>query len=168
MNGETEGQQAGFNLDNVENITLGVTIGGTVTNPSVATTFRNAAGDAGASVARALREEAERRQQLVVERVDSAAEEAAGKVLAEAGTRAAALRAEAASLADKLLREGHERADSLETRGSGLAHIAKQAAAEKLRKETDAKADAIVREAESRAQALLAEARKQADLIKRK
>ncbi|HSL72518.1 MAG TPA: AsmA-like C-terminal region-containing protein [Longimicrobiales bacterium] len=160
-------QQAGFNLQSVENITLGVTIGGTVTNPSVGTTFRNTAGDAGASVAQALREEAEQRQQLVVERVDSAAEEARRKVLAEAETRAAAVRTEAAALADKLRREGHERADSLETQGSGLARIAARAAADKLRKETDAKADAIVREAESRAQALLAEARQRADLIKR-
>jgi uncharacterized protein involved in outer membrane biogenesis len=160
-------QQAGFNLENVENITLGVKIGGTVTNPSVATTFRNAAGDAGASVAKALREEAERRQQLVVERVDSVVEETRRKVLVEAEAQAAVLRAEAVSLADKLRREGHERADTLETRGSGLARIAARAAANKLRKETDIKADAIVREAESKVEGLLAEARKQADLIKR-
>jgi hypothetical protein len=161
-------QQAGFNLETAENITLGVKLGGTVTRPSIATSFRSAAGDAGASVAKALREEAERRQQLVEERVDSAAEEAKRKVLAEAEARAATVRTEAAAVADKLRREGHQRADSLETRGSGLARLAAKAAADKLRKETDAKADAIVREAESRAQALLAEARKQADLIGRK
>ena len=161
-------QQAGFNLDNVENITLGVKIGGTVTNPSIATNFRNAAGDAGASVANAIREEAEKRQQQVVERVDSAAEEAKRRVIAEAESRAAVIRSEAASLADKLRREGHARADSLEVRASGIARIAAKAAADKLRKETDSKADAVVREGESRAQALLAEARKQADLIKRK
>ncbi|MGH7469689.1 MAG: AsmA-like C-terminal region-containing protein [Longimicrobiales bacterium] len=161
-------QQAGFNLQNVDNITLGVKLGGTITRPSIGTTFRSAAGDAGASVAKALREEAEQRQQQVVERVDSAAEEAKRKVLADAAARAAALRAEAVALADKLRREGHQRADSLETRGgSALARIAAKTAADKLRKETDAKADAMVREAESRAQALLAEARKQADLIKR-
>src|SRR5688572_16588884 len=160
-------QQAGFNLESVENITLGVKLGGTITSPSITTSFRSAAGDAGASVAQALREEAERRQQQVVERVDSAAEEAKRKVMAEAEERAAVLRTEAASIAEKLRREGHQRADSLETRGTGLARIAAKAAADKLRKETDAKADAIVREAETRAQVLLAEARKQADLIKR-
>jgi hypothetical protein len=160
-------QQAGFNLNSVENITLGVKIRGTVTNPSISTNFRNAAGDAGASVANTIREEAEKRQQQVVERVDSAAEEAKRKVMAEAESRAAVIRSEAASLADKLRREGHARADSLEARASGIARIATKAAADRLRKETDAKADAIVREAESRAQALLAEARKQADLIKR-
>jgi hypothetical protein len=162
------GQQAGFNLNSVENITLGVTLGGTITRPSIGTTFRSAAGDAGASVAKALREEAEQRQQAVVERVDSAAEAAKQKLLADAEARATAIRAEAATLAEKLRREGHARADSLEARaGSTLARIAAKTAADKLRKETDAKADAIVREAESRAQALLAEARKQADQIKR-
>ncbi|MEX2282222.1 MAG: AsmA-like C-terminal region-containing protein [Gemmatimonadota bacterium] len=160
-------QQAGFNLESAENITLGVKLGGTITSPTISTSFRSAAGDAGASVAQALREEAERRQQLVVERVDSAAEEAKRKVMAEAEERAAVLRAEAAAIAEKLRRERHQRADSLETRGTGLARLAAKAAADKLRKETDAKADAIIREAESRAQALLTEARKQADLIKR-
>ena len=160
-------QQAGFNLNTVENITLGVKIGGSVTNPSIATNFRNAAGDAGASVANAIREEAEKRQQQVVERVDSAAEEAKRKMIAEAESRAAVIRTEAAAIADKLRREGHTRADSLEARASGIARIATKAAADRLRKETDSKADAIIREAETRAQALLSEARKQADLIKR-
>ncbi|HEY0674406.1 MAG TPA: AsmA-like C-terminal region-containing protein [Longimicrobiales bacterium] len=157
-------QQAGFNLQNAENITLGVTVGGTVTNPSVGTTFRNAAGDAGASIATALRAQAEQRQQAVVERVDSAADEAKRRALAEAETRAAAIREEAAALADKLRREGYQQADSLEARASGLARIAAKAAADRLRKETDAKADAIVREADTRAQTVVAEARKRVEL----
>ncbi|HET9440756.1 MAG TPA: AsmA-like C-terminal region-containing protein, partial [Longimicrobiales bacterium] len=157
-------QQAGFNLQNAESITLGITVGGTVTNPSVGTTFRNAAGDAGASIATALREQAEQRQQAVVERVDSAADEARRRAIAEAETRAAAIREEAAALADKLRREGYQQADSLEARASGLARIAAKAAADRLRKETDAKADAIVREADTRAQTVIAEARKRVEL----
>ena len=160
-------QQAGFNLEAAENITLGVKIGGTITSPSIATSFRNAAGDAGASVAQALRDEAERRQQEVVERVDSAAQEARRKLVAEAEEKAAALRAEAVSLADKLRKEGHTRADSLEARASGIARLAAKVAADRLRKETDAKADALIREAESRGQALVAEAEQRAGLIKR-
>jgi hypothetical protein len=159
-------QKAGFNLGSVENITLGVKLGGTITNPSVTTNFRGTAGDAGAAVAQALREEATKKQQEVVERVDSAAEEAKRKLLAEADEKAAALRAEAAALADKLRKEGNQRADSLEARGSGLTRLATKAAADKLRKETDSKANAIVNEAETRAQALLAEAKKKADLVK--
>jgi hypothetical protein len=158
-------QPAGFNLQNAETITLGVKLGGTVTNPAVATSFRDAAGDAGASVAKALRDEAERRQEAVVEKIDSAAEAAKRRALAEAESRAAAIREEAKLLADKLRSEGHQRADSLEARASGLAKIAAKAAADRLRKETDAKADAIVREADTRAQAVVTDARRRAELI---
>ncbi len=158
-------QQAGFNLQNAETITLGVKLGGTVTNPSVATSFRDAAGDAGASVAQALMKEAERRQEAVVEKIDSAAEAAKQRALAEAESRAAVIREEAKLLADKLRTEGHQRADSLEARASGLAKIAAKAAADRLRKETDAKADAIVQDADARAQGVLAEARKRAELM---
>jgi hypothetical protein len=163
--------QAGFDLQNADSITLGVRVTGTVTNPSVATTFRAAAGDAVQGAAAALRQEAERRGQLVEERVDSAAEMArrraqaeAARLVEEAEKRAAAIRAEAASLADKLRREGHARADSLEARASGVAAIAAKAAADRLRKETDAKADAIVREADARAQALVVEARQRTNI----
>jgi hypothetical protein len=159
------GQQTGFNLQNAETITLGVKLAGTITNPSVATSFRDAAGDAGASVAQAVRAEAERRQEVVVEKIDSAAEAAKQRALAEAESRAATIREEARQLADKLRSEGHQRADSLEARASGLAKIAAKAAADKLRKETDNKADAIVREADTRAQAVIAEARRRAQLI---
>jgi hypothetical protein len=163
--------QAGFDLQSAESITLGVQVTGTVTNPSIATTFRAAAGDAFQGATDALRQEAERRQQLVEERVDSAFEQAklraqaeAARLVEEAEKRAAAMRAEATLLADKLRREGYERADSLEARASGVARIAAKAAADRLRKETDAKADAIVREADARAQELVTEARKRAEL----
>jgi hypothetical protein len=163
--------QAGFDLQSAESITLGVQVTGTVTNPSIATTFRAAAGDAFQGATDAMRQEAERRQQLVEERVDSAFEQAklraqaeAARLVEEAEKRAAAMRAEATLLADKLRREGYERADSLEARASGVARIAAKAAADRLRKETDAKADAIVREADARAQELVTEARKRAEL----
>ena len=152
-------QQAGFNLGNAETITLAVKLGGSIRNPTVATSFRDAAGDAGASVANAIREEAERRQEAVVARVDSAADAAKQRIIAEAEAKAATLREEAASLAEKLKREGYARADSLEARASGLAKIPAKAAADRLRRETDSKADALVREAETRGQALVAQAR---------
>jgi hypothetical protein len=159
------GQRSGFNLQNAETITLGVKLAGTITNPAVSTSFRDAAGDAGASVAQAVRAEAERRQEAVVEKIDSAAEAARQRALAEAESRAATIREEARQLADKLRSEGHQRADSLEARASGLARIAAKAAADKIRKETDNKADAIVREADTRAQAIMVEARRRAELI---
>ncbi len=160
----SKSQQVGFNLQAAESVTLGVNIGGTVTDPSISTSFRDAPGDAGESVAQALREEADRRQQAVVERVDSAAEAARQRAIAEAEARAAQIRAEAKELADKLRAEGSVRADSLEARASGVAKIAARAAADKLRKESEEKAVAIEREADTRAQALVDEARKRAQL----
>jgi hypothetical protein len=157
-------QQAGFNLGAVETITLGAKLGGTITNPTLTTSFRDAAGDAGANITNALREEAARRQEAVIERVDSAAEAAKRRVIAEAEAQATRLREEAKAVADRMRREGYERADSLENKASGLARIATQAAANRLRKETDAKADAIMREADTRATALVAEARQRASL----
>jgi hypothetical protein len=154
-------QQAGFDLQSAETITLAARIGGTITRPTIATSFRDAAGDAGAGVAAALREAAERRQEAVVARVDSAAEAAKLRLVAEADSQAAAIRAEAGALAEKLRREGYERADSLEARASGLARIAAKAAADRLRKETDSKADAIIREADARALQLTTAARRQ-------
>jgi hypothetical protein len=157
-------QQVGFNLASAETITLGAKLGGSVTSPTLATSFRDAAGDAGANIANALREEAARRQEAVVERVDSAAEAAKQRAVAEAEAQATRIRDEAKALADRVRREGYERADSLESKATGLARIATQAAANRLRKETDAKADAIVREADARATALVAEARQRANL----
>jgi hypothetical protein len=157
-------QQVGFNLASAETITLGAKLGGSVTSPTLATSFRDAAGDAGANIANALREEAARRQEAVVERVDSAAEAAKQRAVAEAEAQATRIRDEAKALADRVRREGYERADSLESKATGLARIATQAAANRLRKETDAKADAIVREADARATALVAEARQRAHL----
>ena len=155
-------QQAGFNLQSAETITLAVKLGGTIKNPAVATSFRNAAGDAGASVANAMRAEAERRQQEVIERVDSVADAARLRIIAEAEAKAAALRQEAATLANKLKSEGYMRADSLEARASGLAKIPAKAAADRLRREADAKANALLQEANTRAEALVSEAREQA------
>lgn len=157
-------QQAGFNLASVETITLGAKLGGSITNPTLTTSFRDAAGDAGANIANALREEAARRQEAVIERVDSAAEAAKQRVIAEAEAQATRLREEAKALADRVRQEGYERADSLENKATGLARIATQAAANRLRKETDAKADAIVREADARATSLVVEARQRANL----
>lgn len=157
-------QQAGFNLASAENVTLGVKLGGTITNPRLATSFRDAAGDAGASIASTLREEATRRQEAVVERVDSAADAARRRALAEAEAQAARLREEARTLAERVRREGYEQADSLEAKASGLARIATKAAADRLRKETDSRADAILREADIRAEALVAEARQRANI----
>ena len=157
-------QQAGFDLAAAESVTLGAKIGGTITNPNLTTSFRDAAGDAGASIANAVREEAARRQEAVVERVDSAADAARRRAVAEAETQAARIREEAKALADRMRREGYERADSLEAKATGLARIATKAAADRLRRETDAKADAVIREADARADALVAEARQRANI----
>jgi hypothetical protein len=156
-----------------EVISLGVRLGGTVRNPTVATDFRGAATSAAQQVTGALREEADRRVEAVGERVEAAVDETrrraeaeARRVLEEAERQAARIRAEAEPIAEALRREGYEQADALVARASNpAARVAAQAAAGRLRRETDERADRVLREADSRAEAVLGEARRRADTI---
>jgi uncharacterized protein involved in outer membrane biogenesis len=162
--------RAGLVMDAADIITLGVQLAGTVTDPSVTASFRDAAGSAAQGIEQALRQEAERRIDDVEQRLDAAADEArrqaqaeAVRLVAEAEQHAEAMRAEARALADVVRREGHEQADALVARASGAAaRAAAQLAADRLRRESDDRAERIVREADTRANALVAEARQRA------
>ncbi|HSJ15383.1 MAG TPA: AsmA-like C-terminal region-containing protein, partial [Longimicrobiales bacterium] len=158
--------RSGVELEAAETVTLGVQLGGTVTDPAVTTSLRDVAGSAVAGVEQALRAEAGSRVDSARQRLDAAAAEArlrAQEIIAEAEQRAAAIRAEARTLAATMKQETKARADSLVARaGNPVARVAAQAAADRLRRETDEQADGIVREADARADALVAEARRRA------
>ena len=159
--------RAGLDLEAADVVTLGVQLGGTVTEPTVATSFRDVAAGAVANVEQALRAEAQSRVDSARQRLDAEAAaarlRAQQQLIAEAEQQAASIRAEARSLADGLRREGHARADSLVARaGSPVAKVAAQAAADRLRRETDAQAARVVSEADARADALVAAARQRA------
>jgi hypothetical protein len=164
--------QLGLEIESANVITLGVTLGGTVTDPTVTTNVRDASTGAVAGVESALRDEAERRRALAEARADSAAEAAraralaeAQRLLADADSTAAAIRQEARVHAERLRAEANMRIDSLEAAAtSPAARIAARAAADRLRREADARADAVVRAADTRADSVMATARRRADL----
>ena len=162
--------KAGLDLQAAEAVELDVTLGGTLTNPTVQTNL----GDVVASTAQSVKEAA---QQEVAERVDSlkakadsAADEArrkaqaeAERLIAEAEQRGEQIKAEAQKLAETVRREAAARADTLVARASNpLAKAAARPAADRLKKEANDRADQIIREADKRAADLVAEARKKA------
>jgi len=162
--------KSGVDLQAAEAVELDVRLGGTMTNPTVQTSFRDVVASVGETVKDAVRQELAERVDSVKQLADSAADEArkraqdeAAKAIAEAEQRAAAIRAEAAQLADRMKQEASARADSLVARATNpLARAAARAAADRLKKEANDKADGIVREADKRASDLVAEARRKA------
>jgi hypothetical protein len=158
----------GADFDSATVFTLGVKLTGTVTDPAVATDFREAARGTVAGVENALREEADRRRAEAEARADSAAavararaEAEAQRLLAEADSTATAIRNEARALADRLRADANARIDSLEAAATNpAARIAARAAGERLRREADARADALVRAADTRADSVMAAARR--------
>jgi hypothetical protein len=165
--------RAGLAFEPSEVISLGVRVGGTVAQPAVSTDFRGTTTTAAQQAAAALREEANRRAETIVTRVDATLEEnrqraeaEARRILDEAERQAERLRAEAQPLAETVRREGNEQADALLARaGNPAARVAAQLAADRLRRAADEQADRILREADTRADALLAEARGRANVL---
>lgn len=163
---------AGLALEAAEEITLGVALTGTVTEPSIGLDVRGVTGADG--VRTALAEGAERRVEAMQERVDSVAaaarlraEEESLRILAEAERQADALREQARELADGVRREAYERADSLALRGgNALERRLAEGGANRLREEADERADGIVRQADQRADALVGAARERAEQVR--
>jgi hypothetical protein len=164
--------RAGLNLEAADVITLGVKLGGTITNPTVTTSFKEAASGAVAGVENALRDEAERRRAQAQATADSLEEIAraraqaeAARLMAEADSVAATIRAEARTLAENMRRQAQTQIDSLEARATNpAARIAARAAADRLRREVDTRADALVRQADTRADSVMNAARRRAGM----
>jgi len=157
--------QAGFNLDAADVITLGVKLGGKITDPTVTTNFRDAASGSVANVANALREQAQARADSAADAARAAARAEAEKLMAEAEAQATAIRDEARALAEKMRSEAKTRIDSLEAKATNpAARLAARAAADRMRREADARADALIRAADVRADSVTAAARRRAGL----
>jgi hypothetical protein len=146
---------------------------GTVSNPTVSTSFAGIASSLGEATRSAASGMVNERVADARHKADSAAVEAhrrateeADRIVAEADQQAAAIRTQARALADSARSRANARADSLLARATNpAARIAAQAATDKLRREADQQADRIVREADVRADGVVAEARKRAGSI---
>jgi len=161
----------GVDLQTADAVRLNVTVGGTVTSPSIGTDFASVVTSAREEVERVIRDEVDRRVEDVERRVDEAREEAreqarveADRILREAEHRAARIREEANNLAETVRKEGYAQADRLlEEATNPVARAAARPAADRLRKESDDRAAQIIREADRRAEEVMDEARKKAD-----
>lgn len=160
----TQVGRTGFNLGSIDVLSLGLQLGGTVTNPSLGIDAGNPVGN----VAGAIRQQAGQKAESLGQQVDSAADAArqraraeADSLIAQAERRADAIREEARRVAERVRVEANARADSLVARASGpIARAAAELAANRLRREANARADQIIAEADKRAEALVAEARR--------
>lgn len=174
--------RVGVNLEAADSVEVSVTLGGTVTDPSVQTAFGRAVGSAGDQARQAVGTAvgnqlagAEERLDVERARVDSTADAARARAQAQADsiiqaaeTQAAAIRAEARKLADDALAEANRRADALVAEATNpVARVAARAAADRLKKEADQRGAAMVQEAARRAEQLVAEARARADALVR-
>lgn len=161
-----DASRLGIDLTSVQNLALGIDLGGTITSPTINTRLEDVAESVTGGVQQALRDAATERTEAAVERIDSAVAARAAQMIAEAEERAEQIREEARRLADRVRSEGHARADSLEARASNpAARIAARAAAAKLRQEADESADRIIAEADARAESIVTEARRNAEAV---
>jgi hypothetical protein len=145
--------RTGVNLASAAEVPLQIQLAGKVTDPIVKVDLGTITSSVAAGAQQAV-------EQAVTQKVDSAAM----RLVAEAESRAAAIRQEAESLAARVKLTGYQQADALTAKAGNnpLVQAGAKVAADKLRKETDDKAASIIGEASKRADSLVAAARRQA------
>lgn len=157
----------GMNLKSVESVNVDVLIKGTVDDPKVSVSLKDAVGSIKDEVKEQIKEK-------ITEEVDKAKDEAkkkareqADKLLAEAEKNAQKIRDEAKSAADKIRAEADKQAQDLikQAGGNPLKKIAAEKAAQKLKDEAEKKAIGIENEGNKKADALNAKAQQEADAI---
>jgi len=156
-----------------EVVKLAAQVAGTVTSPTVSTSFAGMANSLGEATKSAATTMANERVAEAKQKADSVATEArrraseeANRIVAEADQQAATIRLQARALADSARSRANVRADSLLARATNpAARIAAQAATDKLRREADQQADRMVREADARADGVVAQAKQRANAV---
>lgn len=155
--------KAGIDLGAADAVSIGVKVGGTITNPSVRPSFTGTAGSVREGVQRAALQVVEEKVAEVRQQVDSVALAQERRLVAEAEAQAARIREEADSAAARVRREGDQAAAALlEKATTPTAKLLAQPAADRLKREANTKADQLVREADARATSLTDLAHRQA------
>ncbi len=161
---------AGATLPPGDVVQLRAHVTGTVTNPTITTTFAGMAASVRDAAQTAAKQMAEAAAENVKQKVDSAAGAArlrarveAERLVAEAERQADTVRAEARALADRIRREANLRIDSLVSRASNpLAKIAAQKAGDQLKRQADQQAERALTAADARADSLVSQAKQKA------
>ena len=156
-----------------EVVKLVAQVAGTVSKPTVSTSFAGVANSLGEAAKGAASAMVNERVAAAKQKADSAADDArrrasaeAEKVIAEGERQAAAIRASARAVADSARRQAAVRSDSLLSRATNpAARFAAQAASDRIRHEADQQAERIVREADARADGVVLQARQRAGAL---
>lgn len=162
----------GANFSLGETVPVTIMITGTVTDPKISTSLKNA----GTGIKEGIKETVKEKVQEVVGK----AKEEAGKYIEEANQKAQKLIDEAQAKSNQLIAaaqqsaqkirdEADKQANNLIAEGKKKGMVGELAAkkgAEKVRSEGDKRADGVIAEAQKQADAIMATARQQADKIK--
>ena len=156
----------GMNLKTAEFVNVDVTVKGTVDEPKVNVSLKDAVGSIVDDVKEQVIEQVKEKVEEVKEDLKAKAREQADKVLAEAKKQADRIRAEGKTAAAKVRAEGKKQADALKNKGGNfLEKKANQIAAKKVEEQANKQAAKVEAEANKKAADVEAKAKSQADKI---
>lgn len=156
----------GMNLKTAEFVNVDVTLKGTVDDPKVSVSLKDAVGSIVDDVKEQVKEQIKEKVEEVKEDLKGKAREQADKLLAEAKKQADRIRAEGKTAANKVRAEGVKQSDALKNKGGNfLEKKANQLAAKEAIKQADKQAVKVEAEANKRAADVEAKAKKEADKV---
>lgn len=171
----SEANRKGANFSIGEMIPVAVLIGGTISDPTITTSLKTAAGNAVDQMKQQITETIQQKKEEVVAK----AREEAGKLVEEANLQAQKILSDAQKRADEVVRladesaakirsEADKQAEQLiaEGRKKGpIAEMAAKKAAEKVKSEAAEKADKLVMEAQKQSGNIMAKARLESNKV---
>lgn len=167
----------GANFSLGEMVSLNVGIGGTLTDPTIKTNFKESGKSMVEDVKKQIDEEIEKKKGELkqeakknAQKILNDANAQADKVVAEAKKQADKIRKEARTTSKKITDEAESQAKKVEDEGKKngfLAEAAAKEAAKKMRKEAKTQADKVVSEGDKQAKGIENKANSQATKIKK-
>lgn len=164
-----EAEKLGGDYELPETIKVGVTIGGTLSNPKIKTDLKQSGSDLVKKAKEEIIKEVSKELQQQAEQILREADQTAKKIMAEANKQADALRKGSDEAIAELNKETDKQANALMTEAKKqglLAELAAKETIKQLRAETDKQINSLRSEGDKKADELLHEAKKQSDKIK--
>lgn len=156
----------GMNLKTAEFVNVDVTLKGTVDDPKVNVSLKDAVGSIVDDVKEQVKEQIKEKVEEVKDDLKGKAKEQADKLMAEAKKQADKIRAEGKKGGDKIRAEGAKQAEALKGKGGNfLEKQANKLAAKELVKQADKQAIKAEAAANKQADGVVAKAQKQADKL---
>jgi vacuolar-type H+-ATPase subunit H len=165
-----EAEKLGLDYELPENINVGVTIGGTLSNPKIKTDLKQSGNDLVKKAKEEIIKEVSKELQQQAEQILREADEAAKKIMAEANKQANSLRKGTDKAIAELNKETDKQANALMTEAKKqglLAELAAKEAIKQLRAEADKQIDSLRSEGDKQADTILNEAKKQSVKLKK-